>query len=130
VTKETIILRTDLQIYCVVNSERKRAFSEEIKRIYKVGRVESDGTQLLDSFSEQLEGRQAEWCISSNCRWGIPVPAFAFKSSQKVLINAEVVRHVAELLRLHGKAVWWDWTVEELLPPKFKNLSGQLEKAG
>jgi isoleucyl-tRNA synthetase len=39
----------------------------------------------------------------------------------EVLMNAETISHIQELIREHGSDAWWELSVEELLPPKYRN---------
>ena len=71
-----------------------------------------------------------DWCISEDAMWGIPIPYFVkTDGSEEVLMDNEVVSHVAEVFRRHGGSdAWYRLPIEELLPNRYKPLAGKLEK--
>jgi isoleucyl-tRNA synthetase len=57
-----------------------------------------------------------DWCVSRQRAWGVPIAVFCCESCDKILINQEIMDHVFELFKAHGADVWFEKTVEELLP--------------
>ena len=49
----------------------------------------------------------SEWCISEFGSWGVPVPYFVNQSNGQVLMNEDITRHVASLVRQKGSDVWY-----------------------
>tara|TARA_B100000513_G_scaffold189925_1_gene113997 strand:+ start:616 stop:909 length:294 start_codon:yes stop_codon:yes gene_type:complete len=75
--------------------------------------VPPTGRSRLESF---LKGR-AEWCISRQRAWGVPIPVFYRKRDGTPLLEDEALKHVQRLFREHGSSCWWTMPVSELLPP-------------
>ena len=39
-----------------------------------------------------------DWCISDNISWGLPIPMFVNKFTNKILLNEETIEHFADLV--------------------------------
>lgn len=63
-----------------------------------------------------------DWCISEDALWGIPIPFFIkTDGSGEVLLDNEIISHVANVFRLHGGSdAWYRLPIEELLPPRYR----------
>lgn len=76
---------------------------------------------LIDDFTD--------WCISENSLWGVPIPFFIEKSSSKlrfyslgkILIDDDIIQHVAKVIREGGSDAWYTLSVQDLLPPRHKD---------
>lgn len=77
-----------------------------------------------------LEDRGEEWCISSQHLWGIPIPIFYVKGSNKkqFFVDRATISYITEQFRTYGSDIWWKWKIEDLLPPKHKSKAENLEK--
>lgn len=70
-----------------------------------------------------------EWCVSERGIWGIPIPFFTRKDTEEILYDGEIARHVADVFRKHGGSdSWYELSVEELLPPRYKSEAVHLKK--
>lgn len=69
-----------------------------------------------------------DWCISEDSTWGIPIPFFTRKDTGEVLIDSEIVAHVAEIVRTHGSDAWFTFSIKDLLPVRYQNIAEKLEK--
>jgi isoleucyl-tRNA synthetase len=63
-----------------------------------------------------LEGRP-DWCISRQRAWGVPIMAFYCSSCGYVLLEADVIKHIARQVDTAGADIWFTKQAEELLPP-------------
>ena len=69
-----------------------------------------------------------DWCISRQRDWGVPIAFFRDKHTQEVVLDSEVLDHVALIFERYGCDAWWDKQTHDLLPPSWQDKSQNLEK--
>lgn len=66
-----------------------------------------------------VENRQ-DWCLSRQRVWGVPIPAFYCQGCGEAVLEAELIRRVAAVVRERGSDVWWQEPANFFLPPEYR----------
>ncbi|HEX8140837.1 MAG TPA: isoleucine--tRNA ligase [Pyrinomonadaceae bacterium] len=72
----------------------------------------------LERMRNMLKGRP-DWCVSRQRVWGVPIPAFYCQGCQEILIEPEVINHVASIFERETADAWYARDARELLPEGF-----------
>ncbi len=125
-SKAPLMFRTTNQWYISMDKHNlKQKALAEIERIGKEGGwVPAYGENRIKGM---VEGRP-DWCISRQRAWGVPVTIFVHKESGEYLTDPEVFEHVASLIEQKGIEVWFDSSVEELLPESYQEKASEYTK--
>ncbi|XP_053374897.1 isoleucine--tRNA ligase, mitochondrial-like [Mercenaria mercenaria] len=115
-TKKPVIIRTSRQWFIDTQALKSRALEclDEVT-VYP--------NNLQHGMEQQLDSR-TYWCISRQRVWGLPIPVFYHKQTEKPLINRVTVEHIKELVGKHGSDCWWSLSDEELLPSQLLQQNG------
>lgn len=122
-------MRTEPQIYCRIRKLEKELYLEQLqKQVKQIGINEKDS--LYGNYQDILQSSGREWCISQSSVWGIPIPLFFYKDSQKsrLFMKKSVVEHISRLIQEKGANAWETLSVQELLPAQYQKLAPSLEK--
>ena len=106
--KSPIIFRATPQWFCSVD-----AFKEEAVAACKsVTWLPAWGGERM----AQMVRDRADWCISRQRQWGLPIPVFYCEDCGQVICDDATIAKVAEVFGAQGSNAWWDLSVEELMP--------------
>ena len=105
--KNPIIFRATEQWFCSVDKFK----DEAIKAAETVKWIPSWGA---DRISNMIKER-ADWCISRQRTWGVPLPIYYCKECGKEYITKESIEKLKTIFKEKGSNAWWDLTAEELM---------------
>jgi len=109
--KKPVIFRATPQWFCSVESFKDQA----IKAIENVQWYPAWGEDRMVSMIRE----RADWCISRQRRWGLPIPVFYCQDCGKPVSTPESIAHISQLFDAHGSNVWFEKDVTELTPEGF-----------
>ncbi len=109
--KNPIIFRATPQWFCSVDAFKDDA----VQACEKVQWLPEWGGERI----KQMVRERADWCISRQRHWGLPIPVFYCEDCKKPICNDETIARVSDLFAAHGSNIWYEKTAAELLPEGF-----------
>ncbi|KAI9224711.1 tRNA synthetases class I-domain-containing protein [Blastocladiella britannica] len=107
--KTPVLVRSTQQWFARLDTLRPAALSA----LEQVAMVPNAGRARLQSYVSD----RAEWCVSRQRAWGVPIPALFHRETGEALLTTESVRHVADILKDQGTDAWWRPDADELFVP-------------
>ena len=114
--KSPIVYRATDQWFASIDGFSKQTL-EEIKKVK--WHPAWGEARMYDMIKER-----ADWCISRQRTWGVPLPIFYCKDCNEPYITKESLTKVEELFREHGSNIWYEKDVEYLMPENAKCKCG------
>lgn len=110
--KDPIIFRATEQWFASVEGFR----NEALKAIKDVQWIPGWGEERISTMVRD----RADWCISRQRIWGVPIPIFYCKDCGKEIINDETITAVKNLFREKGSNAWYEYEASDILPDSVK----------
>jgi len=117
--KKPVIFRATNQWFASVDDFK----DEVIEEIKKVKWYPTWGEDRITSMVKE----RADWCISRQRTWGVPIPIFFCKECGKEYVTDESIKKVQDIFREKGSNAWFDLDVKELIPEGAKCSCGHTE---
>ena len=109
--KNPIIFRATPQWFCSVEAFKEQA----VEACKSVQWLPAWGEDRITSMIRE----RADWCISRQRRWGLPIPVIYCKECGKPICNDETIAHISELFGKEGSNAWYLYDESKLLPEGF-----------
>ncbi len=109
--KQPIIFRATPQWFCSVEAFKDDA----VKACESVDWLPEWGGERI----KQMVRDRADWCISRQRHWGLPIPVFYCEDCKKPVCNDETIENVSKCFGENGSNVWYEKEAADLLPEGF-----------
>lgn len=107
-----VIFRATSQWFCSVDDFK----DEAVKAAEDVKWFPEWGKDRLQSMVKE----RADWCISRQRKWGVPIPVVYCQDCGKEIIDNDVMMKVSKIFGEEGSDAWFAHDTEYFLPKGFK----------
>jgi len=126
-THKPIIYRATTQWFIAMDEDKIDAKTLRQRASQEIEQVKFYPKSGQKRLASMIENRP-DWCISRQRDWGVPIAFFRDKASGEIILDENILEHIANIFEKEGADAWWDKSIQELLP-KGSNLDpNSLEK--
>ena len=108
--KKPVIFRATEQWF--ISMENNNLREKALKAIDSVNWIPGWGKERIYG----MIANRPDWCISRQRLWGVPIIAFFCKDCGEIIINQEIIDHIAAIVEKKGVDVWFTEPEEKLVP--------------
>ncbi len=113
-SKAPLVHRATPQWFISMDSHKLR--NKALKAIDETNFYPSKGKERLKSMIET----RPDWCVSRQRVWGVPLPIFINKKTNKILVDDEVFENIAKIYEKEGSDCWFSDDPQKFLGKKYK----------
>ena len=114
-SKAPLVHRATPQWFISMDSHKLR--QKALKAIDETKFYPSKGKERLKSMIET----RPDWCVSRQRVWGVPLPIFVNKKTNKILVDDEVFENIAKIYENEGSDCWFSDEPQKFLGKKYKS---------
>ncbi|MCX7705365.1 MAG: isoleucine--tRNA ligase [bacterium] len=111
--KKPVIFRATQQWFLKIDHDNLRNLLQN--EIQKTRWIPEEGLSRISS----MVSLRPDWCLSRQRLWGVALPIFYCNNCNKPVCNEQTISKIADLVGNNGSDIWFEKTVEELLPDGF-----------
>ncbi|HCG35641.1 MAG TPA: isoleucine--tRNA ligase, partial [Clostridiales bacterium] len=105
--KHPILFRATQQWFCSVEGFK----DEAVNAIHHVRWIPAWGESRIESMVKD----RADWCISRQRTWGVPIPIFYCADCKKTIISKKAIDRIAVLFEKEGSNAWYKYSPREMI---------------
>ena len=113
-SKAPLVHRATPQWFISMDSHKLR--NKALKAIEETTFYPSKGKERLKSMIET----RPDWCVSRQRVWGVPLPIFINKKTNKILVDDEVFENIAKIYEKEGSDCWFSDDPQKFLGKNYK----------
>lgn len=119
-TGKKVLMRLEKQFFLRLDKLKS-------KTLTNMAFVQYSDTASRNRLAKAVDMRE-RWCLSRQRKWGFPLAVFLSKNGN-VFLNRDSQKYLVDLFAEKGSRVWFEYSVEELLPEELKYLAPKLTKS-